>query len=162
MEVQVLLATPKKIMITYQKAQFDEKTIARLIELSKQWVDEESCFGVIANTKEDLKEPCFVAVENDVIIGYVFGHFYDLEKKVAYLEIGTRCFEVDELYVIPEYRSKGVGAKLFSLIENEAKKEVDYLTLATPNKDYKQILKFYAEKNEMVFHSAFLFKDLNK
>ena len=160
MEVQVLLATPFKNMITYKKAQFDEKTVSRLIELSKQWVDEDSCFGMVTNTKEDLKEPCFVALDNDLIVGYVFGHFYELEKKVTPLEAGTKCFEVDELYVIPEYRSKGIGGQLFSLVENEAKKEVNHITLATSNKDYKKVLKFYAEKNGMVFHSAFLVKDL--
>ena len=162
MEVQVLLATPFKSMSTYKKAQFDEKTVARLIELSKQWVDEDSCFGMVVNTKEDLKEPCFLALDNDVIVGYGFGHFYELEKKVTPIQAGAKCFEIDEIYVLSEYRSKGIGRELFSLLEKEAIKEADYITLATSNKDYQKVLKFYAEDNNMVFHSAFLTKDLKK
>ena len=149
-------------MITYKKATLDENTIARLIELSKTWVEEDSCFGMVTNTKEDLKEPCYVALDNDVIVGYGFGHFYLLEKKVTPIQKGAKCFEIDEIFVLPEYRSKGIGKQLFSLLEKEAKENADYITLATSNKDYKKVLKFYAEDNEMTFHSAFLTKDLIK
>ena len=149
-------------MITYQKAELNEKTVARLIELSQKWVDEDNCFGMVTNTKDDLKEPCFVALDNDVIVGYGFGHFYLLEKKVTPIQKGAKCFEIDEIYVLPAYRSKGIVKQLFSLLEKEATENADYITLATSNKDYKKVLKFYAEDNKMTFHSAFLTKDLIK
>ena len=42
---------------------------------------------------------------------------------------------IDEIYVIPSYRSKGVGKELFKLMENEIKESCDYITLSTSTKD---------------------------
>ena len=71
-----------------------------------------------------------------------------------------RIEQIDEIYVIPSYRSKGVGKELFKLMENEIKESCDYITLSTSTKDYKKILHFYVDELDMNFHSAFLIKDL--
>lgn len=143
-----------------KKVELNDDVVKTLLELSKLWEEEDITFGYIANNKDDLKEPCFAAIENDKIIGYVFGHYYDNEKKVADIAIGDKCFDIDELYVLKEYRSKGIGRKLFKAIENEVKDEAMYITLPTATKDYKRILKFYSEDMDMTFHSAFLFKKM--
>lgn len=79
-------------------------------------------------------------------------------KKDHNIEVGNKCFEVEELYVIPSYRSKGIGKTLFSLIEKEVKDNVKYIVLGTSTKDYKKTLKFYIDDNDMTYHSAFLIK----
>ena len=147
--------------IEYKKAVLDEPTVASLIELSKAWAEEGCTFGLRANTKEDLREPCYVALDEEKIVGYAFGHYYVRETPVADIPIGEECFELDELFVLPAYRDSGIGKSLFSLIEKEAKKRVRYLTLGTATKDYSRILRFYLESNEMTFHSAFLFKEIS-
>ena len=149
-------------MIEYKKVTLDDEVVFQLIELSKVWAEENVTFGYVPNERSDLNEPCIVALENNKIIGYVFGHYYDNEKKVADIAIGDKCFEVDELYVLKEYRSQGVGKKLFELINEEVQDKVSYVTLPTATKDYKRILKFYVEMMDMTFHSAFLFKKTNK
>lgn len=145
-------------MIEYKKATLEDDIVNQLIDLSGKWVEEDCSFGMVQNSKEDLHEPLYVALDNTKVVGYIFGHYYVTEKKTSYIEIGARCFEVDELYVLPEYRNKGIGRHLFSLIENEVKKEVEYITLGTSTKDYQKTLKFYVEHNEMTYHSAFLIK----
>lgn len=70
----------------------DTNTINELIELSKKWVEEDCSWGIITNTKEDLNEPLFVAIDNNKIIGYIFGHYYLLENKAAYIEANSKCF----------------------------------------------------------------------
>lgn len=148
-------------MIEYQKARFDEKTINELIELSVKWMKEECSFGMRSNTKDDLKKPCFIAKEKNKIVGYIFGHYYKERKRIADINKGDKCFEVDELYVLPEYRSQGIGKKLFKLMEDEVKDKALYITLATSTKNYKRILKFYVEENDMTFNSAFLIKKID-
>ena len=149
-----------KEIIKYESRKLDDDTVKSLIELSKQWQEEDCSYGMIVNTKDNLRKPLYVAVENDKIIGYIFGHYYKLENKTSYIEVGSNCFMIDQIYVIPSYRSKGVGKELFKLMENEIKESCDYITLSTSTKDYKKILHFYVDELDMNFHSAFLIKDL--
>lgn len=93
-------------------------------------------------------------------MGYAFGHPYIKEKKTDSVPVGSRCFDVDELYVLPAYRSQGIGGRLFQAVEAYAGTQGDYLTLATSTKDYRRVLHFYAEQNGMDFHSAYLTKKL--
>ena len=142
----------------YESRELDERTVQSLIELSKKWEKENCCHGIVANTKDDLKEPLSVAIENDEIVGYIFGHYYVPENRTSYIEIGSKCFMIDELYILPEYRSLGIGKKLFKRLENEVSGHCTYITLSTSTKDYKKILHFYVDELGMDFHSAFLIK----
>ena len=144
--------------IAIQKAVFDEKTVARLLELSQIWVDEDNCFGMVANTRDDLVEPCYIALDGDVIIGYAFGESIKASGKWGEIQEGDPCFRIDELYVLPEYRNQGIGKRLFSCLQEEAKSKAPYLVLNTSNKAYERILRFYCEDVGMTFHSAFLMK----
>ena len=149
-------------MFTIEKAKLDERTAERLIELSEEWAKEGITFGLRANTEEDLKEPCFVAVSDGEIIGYTFGHYYEKERKTSVIDTGSRCFEVDELYVSPAFRSMGVGRALYKAIEEEARSGADFITLVTATKDWRRILGFYTDDMGMVFHDAYLVKALNE
>jgi len=102
----------------------------------------------------------YLALNNNKIVGYIFGHFYNRETKLWDIEIGTKCFDVDELYVAPNYRSQGIGKKLFSLLEEEVKKETQYMTLGTSTYDYRRIFKFYIREVGMSFHSALFLKKI--
>ena len=130
----------------------------QLIELSKIWCEEDITNGLVPNVLSDLKEPCYAAFDGDKIVGYTFGHFYNADKKINTIKEGDKCFEIDEIYVLKEYRSQGIGRKLFQAIEEEVHKEVEFITLPTSTKDYKKILNFYVEMMDMTFHSAFLYK----
>ena len=149
-------------MIRYDYRKLDEDTVCQLIELSQAWVEEDCCWGIVPNTQEDLQEPLAAALDGAKIIGYAFGHFYTQEKRSSCIEAGKRCFSLDELYVLPQYRGLGVGKKLYGMIETEAAKNSSFLTLTTSTKNYKSILKLYIEELGMDFHSAFLFKKLEE
>ena len=144
----------------FKKETLTDIVVEQLISLSKEWVEEDCCFGMAANSRDDLKEPLFVAVEDNIIVGYIFGHYYEQEKKTSYIEIGEKCFDVDELYVKKEYRDQGIGKTLFDMMEAEVKDNCKYITLATSNKDYRKVLRFYTELGGMTFHSAFLIKEM--
>lgn len=148
------------LMIEYRKATLLEEEIAQLIQLSIDWEKEEVTGGLRSNTKDDLHLPMYLALDNNKIVGYIFGHFYNRETKLWDIEIGTKCFDVDELYVAPNYRSQGIGKKLFSLLEEEVKKETQYMTLGTSTYDYRRIFKFYISEVGMSFHSALFLKKI--
>lgn len=141
-----------------EKIQLNDEYIKELIELSRKWKEEDCSYGMVINTKDDIHQPIYIAIEENKIIGYIFGHYYIQEKHMSAIDIGTKCFMVDELYVLPEYRNQGIGHILFHTLETEAKELVQYLTLNTSTKDYHKILYFYVEELDMNFHSAFLFK----
>ena len=147
-------------MIDICEIALTEDRVAQLIALSQAWVDENISNGMVTNSREDLKEPVFAALDGEKIVGYAFGHAFEKEKKTDSIPVGSRCFDVDELYVLPAYRSQGIGGRLFQAIEAYAKTQADFLTLATSTKDYRRVLHFYAEQNGMDFHSAYLIKQL--
>lgn len=147
-------------MMIIDKIELTEDRVAQLIALSQMWMDENISHGMRANGREDLQEPVFAALDGDKIVGYAFGHAYMKEKKTDSIPVGSRCFDVDELYVLPAYRSQGLGGRLFTAIQDYAKTQGDYLTLATSTKDYRRVLHFYAEQHGMEFHSAYLTKKL--
>lgn len=142
----------------YEFVKLDEEIAKQLIELSKIWVDEGCSYGMAENTIKDIHEPLLVAYDNERIVGYIFGHSYIEEKKKSYIEMGTKCFEIDELFVLKEYRSRGVGKTVFKLFEEKILKDYEHYTLATSTKDYKKILNFYVGELGMDFYSAFLIK----
>ena len=145
-------------MVRYETRKLDSDTTEQLIELSRLWVAEDCSYGMVVNEASDLLEPLVVALDGMKIVGYVFGHFYKQESGTSYIEIGSNCFSVDELYVLPQYRSQGIGKKLFRILEKQIMDQCSYITLATSTKNYKAILKLYIEELEMNFHSAFLIK----
>ena len=145
----------------FREVPLDQEILKRLIELSVEWETEDSCYGYRANSKEDIEgNRIFIAEENGEIIAYLFGHSTESKNQSSIIPDGTKCFEAMEIYVRKEYRSQGIGTRLFALMEENI--EDDYITLSTATKNWKAILHFYIDELEMTFHSARLFKKTNK
>lgn len=136
-----------------------EELLVTLIDLSVLWEAEDSCYGYRRNERSDIEgNRIFTAEEDGKIIGYLFGHTEPAERATSIMPDGTVCFEVEELYVLPAYRSKGLGRQLFAFAEEAVKEEVEYIMVSTATKNWKAILHFYLEELGMEFWSARLFK----
>ena len=132
-----------------------------LIALSADWAAENSSRGYRRNGIEDLEgNRVFLAEENGEIIGYLFGKLEKAKSASSVMPEGTSCFEVEELYVRPEYRSQGIGSALFRYAEETVRPEAAFITLGTATKNFRAILHFYIDELGMEFWSARLFKKL--
>lgn len=146
----------------FKEVEVAEEILTELIACSEAWEQENSCHGYRKNTKEDIKgNRIFLALEDEQMLGYLFGHMAKGERKNSIYEKDEPFFEVEELYVKPEFRSKGIGRQLFQYMEDKLKEEqVRMILLSTATKNYRAILHFYLEELGMEFWSARLFKQI--
>ena len=139
----------------------DETILAQLIRFSEDWAAENSCFGYRANERSDIEgNRIFVAEDDGAVVGYLFGRSSKSAQMQSVMPEGTPVFEVEELYVVPERRSRGIGEKLFRYAEEALSTEVEYIVLSTATKNWRAIFHFYIEELDMTFWSARLFKKI--
>lgn len=144
-----------------KEAALNDRVAEELIALSVDWEAENSSHGYRRNGIEDLEgNRVFLAEEKGEIAGYLFGKLEKAKQASSVMPEGTACFEVEELYVKPAYRSQGVGSVLFRYAEEAVRGEAEFVTLGTATKNFQAILHFYINELGMEFWSARLFKKL--
>ena len=138
-----------------------QSDLKRILELSYMWEKEDSCYGYRANTEDDLKDRYILAVYDDELIAYVFGKEEIQDKQTSVIDKNMHYFEIEELYVHPSYRSRGIGKQLMESLEKELKKKgLEMMMLSTATKNWKAIMHFYIDEIGMNFWSAKLYKRL--
>ena len=149
--------------IIIEEQTLDEALLDILIRLSADWEAENSCHGYRKNEKADIEgNRIFIAKDGADVIGYLFGYLEKSERSTSIMPDGTPVFEVEELYVKPEYRSKGIGKMLFSYAESVVRSDADYIMLSTATKNWRAIFHFYLDELGMEFWNARLFKKVTK
>ncbi len=135
----------------------DLKSVARLSEM---FAKEGCCNNIVADNEEYFEDKCvWICEEERQIVAYAYGNIEEEENRRSYAERGDKFFELEEIYVLPQYRSKGIGQKLFHEIEMFAmQKGAKTMRLNAVSKNYKSLLKFYIDMLGMEFISAYLVK----
>ena len=145
-----------------QEVVLNDSVLEKLIKMSEDWTAENSCYGYRPNDRSDIEgNRIFFASEDGKVVGYLFGKLFNSKNMKAVMPEKTPCFEVEELYVIPEKRSQGIGEALFWYVENAVKGEAEYIVLSTATKNWRAIFHFYIDELDMQFWSARLFKRIS-
>lgn len=146
-------------MITIHQAK--QSDLKRILELSLMWEKEDSCYGYRANTEDDFQDCYILAAYDDELVAYVFGKEEIQEKQTSVIDKNMHYFEIEELYVHPSYRLRGIGKQLMESLEKELKKKgLKMMALSTATKNWKAIMHFYIDEVGMNFWSARLYKCL--
>ncbi len=147
-------------MKTYE-TDLNDEVLELLIDMSRDWENERSCHGYRANTREDIEDNrIFLAKEDGKVIGYLFGKAERSENMSSIMPEDTPYFEVEEIYVVPDMRSKGVGSRLFHCAEEAVRDEAEFIVLSTATKNWKAVFHFYIDELDMTFWNARLFKKI--
>ena len=153
----------KKEELQIKEVDLTPEVLETLIHLSKDWEAEQSCYGYRKNDRSDIEgNRIFMAKDQGTIIGYLFGHREQAKQSSSIMPDGTSFFEVEELYVVPAHRSKGIGTRLFQFVEEAVAAEAKYIMLSTATKNWKAIFHFYLDELDMTFWSARLYKRIKK
>lgn len=138
-----------------------QSDIKRLLELSLMWEKEDSCYRYRANTEDDIQDCYILAAYDDELIAYVFGKEEIQDKQTSIIDKNMHYFEVQEIYVHPLYRLRGIGKQLIERLEEELReKGIEMMLLSTATKNWRAILHFYIDEVGMNFWSARLYKRL--
>lgn len=147
----------------YYEAEATSEILEKLLQLSAQWAAEQNCYGYYPNTEADIRgKRIFLAEDEDGIEAYLLGEVETAKNMKSIMPEGTLYFEAEELYVVPEKRSQGIGEALFRFVEETVKKDVQFIMLSTASKNSKAILHFYLDELDMQFWSARLFKRIEE
>lgn len=123
--------------------------VPRVHALCAAWESEEITYGLAATPAETLDAqlgPYFLVAEEDgEIVGYVTGSVHTSDG-MAVIPDGAAYLEVDELYVIPDRRSQGMGRMLLDTVLARAEAAgVEYQLVYSATKDLRRVMQFYEQ-----------------
>jgi len=103
-----------------------KKDITGIVSLGTRFVKEVPTWGQLAITEDYINKLdlrlIWVVEENDDLLGYAICLPRENDGSCIYTK-KDKILELDEIYLIPEARGKGIGAQILQEIESNAKKE---------------------------------------
>ena len=136
------------------ETELNDELLHRLIDLSAKWEAEGSCYGYRTNGREDIEgNRIFIADDDGVVVGYLLGHEEKSKNAKSIMPDETPYFEIDEIYVLPENRSQGIGKALFSFVEQEVKQTM-WMNI--------QEIKALFDDNKLVNTLSYFFSEIHK
>lgn len=132
-----------------------------LLALSREWAAEGITYGYSPTSREAFAGyRCWVAEADGEVVGYAGGEVDTARRNIEIQQAGERYFELEELYVYPACRGRGVGRLLLARVEEDARREgLAQLMLNAASRDHAPLLRFYLREG-MKPHSFRMFKKL--
>ncbi|MBO7748529.1 GNAT family N-acetyltransferase [Paenibacillus sp. MWE-103] len=124
-----------------------EQDLKRVEGLSGRWVSEGITHGLAVTTEAVLRgylgDYFWVAALDSAIVGYILGSVRESEG-LAVIEQGETYLEIDEVYVLPEYRSMNAGHGLVDrLLQASEENGVRRAVVYSASKQWQRVVGFY-------------------
>jgi ribosomal protein S18 acetylase RimI-like enzyme len=142
--------------------QCTHRDIDGIFQLENAWEEEGISYVFNPVSREDFmteferfKKYYFVAESEGRIVGYINGSV-QVNDKVDVLPKGVTYFDVENLYVLPEFRDGHVGGDLLDrLLATAAQDGIERFIVGSVTKDMDRILKFYKRHGFTPWHVQF-------
>lgn len=126
-----------------------EADVASVTKISETWASEQATYGVVPTPLKVLVDHLglyfWVAEHSVSVVGYAFGRV-GLSEGLAVIPSGESFLEIEELYVLPEYRSRGLGSDLVrALLQAAAENHVTRGLVHSATRDWQRIVRFYEQ-----------------
>jgi len=145
LETRIQMVNARRMVIREATA----ADLSRVRALEVNWQNEGVTLGFQAASESDLlalvDECFFVAEYAGMIVAFVAGRIKTEDgTNGAVVPITQRYLELEDLYVLPQHRSTGIGGALVQAAVDWAKsKNVRYSLVYSSTKDTERILAFY-------------------
>jgi GNAT superfamily N-acetyltransferase len=121
--------------------------LATIHQLQKAWAAEGISYGYEAAPLDGLARqvgPYFLLAELEgAVVGFISATVR-VSEGLAVVPVGLSYLEVDDLYVTPPCRGRGLGSKLLEAVLNDARAAgLKRCTVYSSTKDARRILDFY-------------------
>jgi GNAT superfamily N-acetyltransferase len=127
-----------------------EKDVISIQELQQRWLAEGSVYGFVPEDEEQIAVALasYLLVEVDgEVVGFLSGSVH-LSEGMAVIPAGESYLEIDNLYVLPEFRNRGLGSRLIEARLALAREQgISYALVYSASREIKDILKFYERHN---------------
>ncbi|PWV87369.1 ribosomal protein S18 acetylase RimI-like enzyme [Paenibacillus cellulosilyticus] len=139
------------------------KDLELISELSEVWEKEDVTYGLKKNTtqylQQYLNQELWVVTENEIVVGYLLGEVKSNNGLSVFKESDSLYFELEEIYVHPQYREQGFGTALLKRMIGEelTDRGIYRITVSTANKDWTKVMDFY-NKNGFKTWTMTMFK----
>ena len=144
--------------------QFESRYAKAIANLQKQWESEGITYGFIADSEDDIlaynSDYFYIALDGETVVGYVTGEVKanDKDNYMNVFPINAKYLQVYDLYIVPAYRSKSIGAELITIVEEKSKtNDIEHIFLSSATIDAESVRRFYV-KNDFKIWTTMFFK----
>ena len=121
--------------------------VAAICRLQERWFEEGSVYGFTPGDAEQVEAALgtyfLVAERGGEVIGFISGAAH-VSEGMAVVAAGEGYLEIDNLYVEPEFRGRGVGGELVDRLLAQARENgLAHAVLYSAAKEIHGVLKFY-------------------
>ena len=119
----------------------------RVHRLQVEWAEEDITYGYVADSRENLScklGPYFLVAELDgSFVGHAYGSIM-VSEGLAVIPARERYLEIEDLYVRPSFRNRGIGSQLLrELLQAAREGGIERFSVYSSTKDVDRILRFY-------------------